>query len=59
MKIPSFFSRHILRPNAIKQGRASELVLQLRKINNHYIAFPTLFANHTPLAVGYFHTHNN
>lgn len=41
MKIPSFFSQHILRPSTIKQGGASELVLQLRKIYNHYIAFST------------------
>ncbi len=31
MNISSLFSHHILRPSTIKQGRASELVLRLRK----------------------------
>lgn len=41
MNISSLFSHHILRPSTIKQGRASELVLRLRKIYNHHTAYPT------------------
>lgn len=41
MKIASFSSFHILRPSTMKQGAASELVRQLRKIYNHNRAYPS------------------
>lgn len=41
MKIASLFSQHILRPSTTKQGVASELVQQLRKICNHQTTHPT------------------
>lgn len=41
MRISSFFLHHITRPCTTKQGKVSELVLQLRRIHNHQNAFPT------------------
>lgn len=41
MKIASLFSQHILRPSTTKQGVASELLQQLRKICNHQATHPT------------------
>ncbi|MGG4663198.1 hypothetical protein [Providencia vermicola] len=41
MKIASFFSHHLLRSSMVKRGKIPEFALQIDKIRDHLLLYPT------------------